>query len=61
MTSVLETDRPAEGGGPTSLPPVPPGAVMLTVHIQRYNPELDELPHTATGKIDREFMRRQLS
>ncbi len=27
------------------LPPVPEGAVMLTVHIRRFNPELDEPPH----------------
>ena len=51
MTSVLETDRPAEARRPDTLPPVPAGAVMLTVHIQRYNPELDDLPHTESYRV----------
>ena len=37
--------------GAVALPPVPDGAVMLTVHIQRYNPELDELPHTESYRV----------
>src|ERR1700710_3286593 len=34
-----------EVGHPAPLPPVPDGAIMVTVHIQRYNPELDDVPH----------------
>ena len=30
---------------------MPDGAVMLTVHIQRFNPELDELPHTESYRV----------
>ena len=51
MTTVLENRPPADAGGPANLPPVPDGAVMLTVHIQRYNPELDDLPHTESYRV----------
>ena len=34
-----------------SLPPVPDGAVMLTVNIQRFNPELDDVPHTESYRV----------
>ena len=30
---------------------MPDGAVMLTVNIQRFNPELDELPHTESYRV----------
>src|ERR1700709_1916122 len=45
MTFPLETSPAASGQGPAPLPPVPDGAIMVTVHIQRYNPELDDAPH----------------
>ena len=33
------------------LPPIPEGAVMLTVKIQRYNPELDDAPHMESYRV----------
>ena len=44
MTTTVAGDPTDTGCGRPgrSLPPVPDGAVMLTVHIQRYNPELDD-------------------
>ncbi|MGS0686199.1 succinate dehydrogenase iron-sulfur subunit [Nakamurella sp. GG22] len=50
-TFAPELDREGGPGGAAGLPPVPDGAVMLTVHIQRYNPEVDELPHTESYRV----------
>jgi succinate dehydrogenase / fumarate reductase iron-sulfur subunit len=33
------------------LPPVPDGATMVTVHIQRYNPEVDDAPHKESYRV----------
>jgi len=41
----------AAAGSPAGLPPVPDGAVMLTVRIQRFNPELDDAPHTESYRV----------
>ena len=38
-------------GLPGDLPPVPDGSVMLTVRIQRFNPELDDAPHTESYRV----------
>src|SRR4249920_3608139 len=38
-------------GLPGDLPPVPDGSVMLTVNIQRFNPELDDAPHTESYRV----------
>ena len=40
-----------EAGHPGPLPPVPEGAIMVTVHIQRYNPELDDAPHKESYRV----------
>ncbi len=45
----LEQDRP--GPAQADLPPVPDGAIMVTLHIQRYNPETDEVPHQESYRI----------
>jgi succinate dehydrogenase / fumarate reductase, iron-sulfur subunit len=46
------TAEPAPAaGGPSELPPVPDGAVMVTVSIQRYNPETDDEPHMESYRI----------
>ena len=52
MTTISQVAENTDGTyGAVGLPPVPEGAVMLTVHIQRYNPELDELPHTESYRV----------
>ena len=52
MTTISQVAEETDGTyGAVGLPPVPEGAVMLTVHIQRYNPELDELPHTESYRV----------
>jgi len=52
MTTVSQLAGDTEGPyGAVGLPPVPAGSVMLTVHIQRYNPEVDELPHTESYRV----------
>jgi len=52
MTTISQVAAETDGTyGAVGLPPVPEGAVMLTVHIQRYNPELDELPHTESYRV----------
>jgi len=33
------------------LPPVPEGAIMVTVHIQRYDPEVDDVPHKESYRV----------
>jgi succinate dehydrogenase / fumarate reductase iron-sulfur subunit len=53
-TTVDDSTQVATAGGtglPGDLPPVPAGAVMLTVHIQRFNPELDDAPHTESYRV----------
>ena len=52
MTTISQVAEETDGTyGAVGLPPVPEGSVMLTVHIQRYNPELDELPHTESYRV----------
>jgi succinate dehydrogenase / fumarate reductase iron-sulfur subunit len=52
MTTISQVAENTDGTyGAVGLPPVPEGAVMLTVHIQRYNPELDEVPHTESYRV----------
>ena len=50
-TTVGDTAEATITSGPGELPPVPDGAIMVTVHIQRYNPEIDELPHRESYRI----------
>ncbi len=45
MTSTLPSQHTAP------LPPVPDGAIMVTVNIQRFNPELDDGPHQESYRI----------
>ena len=45
----LEQDGPRPGQ--PDLPPVPDGAMMITLHIQRYNPDTDEVPHQESYRI----------
>jgi succinate dehydrogenase / fumarate reductase iron-sulfur subunit len=45
MTATLPSQHTAP------LPPVPDGALMVTVNIQRFNPELDDGPHLETYRI----------
>jgi len=50
MTATLNADlAPVQHTGP--LPPVPDGAVMVTVNLQRFNPELDDAPHMESYRI----------
>ena len=49
--STTVDEYPATERSRASLPPVPDGAVMLTVNIQRFNPELDEVPHTESYRV----------
>ncbi len=51
MTATLENIPSGPASGPTDLPPVPEGAVMVTVHIQRFNPETDDVPHKESYRI----------
>jgi succinate dehydrogenase / fumarate reductase iron-sulfur subunit len=44
-------ENPTAGGGVAELPPVPEGSVMLTVTIQRFNPELDQAPHMESYRV----------
>ncbi len=39
------------GSGHAELPPVPDGAMMVTVHIQRFDPETDDAPHRESYRI----------
>lgn len=54
MTIAAETGTAAasvQGSDRAELPPIPEGAVMLTVTIQRYNPELDDAPHMESYRV----------
>ncbi|MBM9467654.1 succinate dehydrogenase iron-sulfur subunit [Nakamurella leprariae] len=47
-TSLVDESR---AGGGAELPPIPDGAVMLTVNIQRFNPETDDAPHMESYRV----------
>ena len=49
MTSTLEAPTPAQHTNPP--PPVPDGAVTVTLHLQRFNPEVDDVPHLETYRV----------
>lgn len=52
MTATIgDTGVAPEAGHPAALPPVPEGAIMVTVHIQRFNPEFDDVPHKESYRI----------
>jgi succinate dehydrogenase / fumarate reductase iron-sulfur subunit len=51
MTIAPDTATDTGSFDRAELPPVPEGAVMLTVKIQRYNPELDDLPHMESYRV----------
>ena len=52
MTATIpDTGIAPDTGHFAPLPDVPEGAIMVTVHIQRFNPELDDVPHKESYRI----------
>ena len=51
MSAPVQLEQDRTGPRPGDLPPVPDGAIMVTLHIQRYNPEADEVPHQESFRI----------
>jgi succinate dehydrogenase / fumarate reductase, iron-sulfur subunit len=52
MTATLSEElSPGYRDGDEHLPPIPDGARVITLHIQRFNPELDEQPHRETYRV----------
>ena len=51
MTIAPETATGTGSFDRAELQPIPEGAVMLTVTIQRYNPELDDAPHMESYRV----------